>query len=233
MNTQAESAAADQSAVQHGDRRRAVHAILREAAKPLGISEIADALDVHPNTVRFHLRVLIENKQAEQVDIPPTKAGRPRLLFRARRVMDPSGPRNYRLLAAVLVDSLAASPDSAAKAVEAGRAWGQRLTDRKTAGHAGAQPTQREEIAELLALLDELGFEPELRSAFQDQAIELRHCPFLELVDEEPNVVCSVHLGLMRGATHDPQSAVQVDGLVPFAEPDVCLVQLGPGGHAS
>ena len=50
----------------------------------MSIVAIADLLQVHPNTVRFHLRHLVEGGQVEQVEPSRSSPGRPPLMFRAR-----------------------------------------------------------------------------------------------------------------------------------------------------
>ena len=94
-------------------RRRAVLGVLKDTAAALSISEIAEQVGVHPNTVRFHLDTLIENGQVERVETDRHAPGRPPLFFRAVRGMDPTGPRGYRLLAEVLVHSMAIRDTSA------------------------------------------------------------------------------------------------------------------------
>ena len=74
-------------------RRRAVLGVLKDTAAALSISEIAEQVGVHPNTVRFHLDTLIENGQVERVETDRHAPGRPPLFFRAVRGMDPTGPR--------------------------------------------------------------------------------------------------------------------------------------------
>jgi predicted ArsR family transcriptional regulator len=51
-----------------------------------------------------------------------------------------------------------------------------------------------------MALLDALRFMPGPRSADDRGRIGLRHCPFLELVETQAQVICPLHLGLMQGA---------------------------------
>jgi predicted ArsR family transcriptional regulator len=108
----------------------------------------------------------------------------------------------------------------------------------------------------LIQLLERFGFAPEHaedpdgNAEHTEPAVErptsarpvaVRHCPFLELAAEHQRIVCGVHLGLMRGAlTHwqtpiDPEEVgptplLVADKLVPFAEPDRCLVQLRLSG---
>lgn len=211
-------------------RRSEVLAALRASGSPLSIVDIARRLHVHPNTVRFHLQVLTDSGQVEPVEAARTGPGRPPLMFRAHRRMDPSGPRNYRLLAEALVTSLSADPDPADRAIEAGRAWGSRLID--------VPPEERgrgddQAITQLIDLLDNLGFAPEQRSAGGERQIGLRHCPFLDLIDTQARVICPVHLGLMQGVMTALGAAVTVQRLDPFVEPDLCLAHLGSVGAGS
>jgi predicted ArsR family transcriptional regulator len=208
-------------------RRLEVLRVLKAATTPLSVVQIADQLEVHPNTVRFHLDTLIENRQAEPAPPDRSRPGRPPLLFRAVRGMDPTGPRHYRLLAEVLTHSLANGPHPGAWAVEAGRAWGRRLAP-LTVDDRGAAGTE-EAIRQLVSLLDELGFAPERQDA-DGQAVRvgLRHCPFLELAETRAQIVCPVHLGLMQGAMEAWGAPLTVDRLEAFVEPDLCLAHLAP-----
>lgn len=202
-----------------------VLAELRGARQPLRIADIAERLGVHPNTVRFHLVGLVERGQVERVDAPPTGPGRPAQLFRVVPRMDPRGPRRYRLLAEVLLSDPVGG-FGCSRAIASGHAWGARLAaesaDRESDGEAGGDPTDR-----LVDLMDDLGFAPE-RDDHDDRRIDVRHCPFLELAEERPEVVCGVHLGLLRGVLDAWQAPVTADRLEPFVEPDRCLVHLVP-----
>jgi predicted ArsR family transcriptional regulator len=202
-------------------RRNDVLRALRAAHSPMSIATIADALDVHPNTVRFHLGTLVRMGRVEQVASDRKGPGRPALMFSASQRMDPSGLRRYRLLAEIFASGLARDQDADARAVAAGRDWGLRLELPPVTAEG---PSDAEgSIDRLVGLLDELGFAPERRA--NDQ-VELRHCPFLEVAEKQKAVVCLTHLGLMRGALETWQAPVTVDRLDPFVEPGLCLVHL-------
>jgi predicted ArsR family transcriptional regulator len=202
-------------------RRGDVLRVLRTANAPMSIVAIADNLDVHPNTVRFHLDALLSAGRVEQVASDRKGPGRPALLFKVTRRMAPGGARGYQVLAEVLVTGLAGERNADAKALAAGRAWGGQLkpSPPTTAGPLGVH----ESIEHLVGLLDDLGFAPERRG---DEEIGLRHCPFLELAESQKAVVCPIHLGLMRGALESWEASVTVDRLDAFVEPDLCLAQL-------
>jgi predicted ArsR family transcriptional regulator len=202
-------------------RRHDVLRALKAAHSPMSIATIADALDVHPNTVRFHLDTLVSTGRVERVASDRRGPGRPALLFRATQRMDPGGPRHYQLLAEILASGLAGEQDAEAKATAAGREWGRQLTP-PPSGAAGTLDAE-ESIEHLVGLLDELGFSPERRG---DEQVELRHCPFLEVAESQRSVVCPTHLGLMRGALETWRAPVTADRLDAFVEPDLCLVHL-------
>jgi predicted ArsR family transcriptional regulator len=209
------------------DRRNDVLSMLKSADRPLGITEIADRLGVHPNTVRFHLAALERTGQAERIESAHTKPGRPPLTYRAAPGMDPGGARHYRTLAEILVRGLADQPDPAGAAAAAGRTWGSQIDP-----DAGAAD-ERQAVDRLADLLDHLGFAPQPRSSGDKAHIGLHNCPFLELAQRHGTVVCAIHLGLMQGALDSWSAPVRVEKLTPFAEPDLCVAHLASAGRRS
>jgi predicted ArsR family transcriptional regulator len=202
-------------------RRHEILRLLKSAKTPLSIVAIARELGVHPNTVRFHLDILVASGQVEHVAPAHGRPGRPAQLFRLVRQMNRAGPRRYQLLAEILVQSVASGPEPSVRAADAGRAWGRELADPASTG---------EPVARLVSLLDDLGFDPDLRVSADGQEVGLRHCPFLELARERAQVVCPIHLGLMQGALAAWDAQDTVNRLVPFAEPDLCVAHLAPAG---
>lgn len=213
-------------------RRSEVLRVLRDASTSLAVAEIAGELGLHPNTARFHLQNLEADRLVERAadDAPagsPRPPGRPSLRYRAVRGMDPAGPRSYDLLALVLLGTLDDDEDSRRRAVEAGRRFG--------AGQGSRRPgpdrrQQLDPLDQLVDLLGDLGFAPERRQFTGGAQIGLRHCPFLELARDRPDVVCPVHLGLMQGALESWGAPVRVERLDAFAEPDRCVAHLAAVG---
>ncbi|WP_166905874.1 metalloregulator ArsR/SmtB family transcription factor [Mycobacterium sp. DL440] len=199
-------------------RRRDVLTVLRDADAPMSIAAIAERLEVHANTVRFHLDALLEQHQIRRVAGSHDKPGRPPQLFAAVGGMDPGGPRHYRLLAEALAESVAAGAGPGAGTSAAGRRLGARLAA------ARSDAAERNPVEKLVDLLDDLGFAPE--SDVAGTEIALRHCPFLEIAKVRPEVICPIHLGLMQGAMAAWDAPVTVDGLHPFVESDRCVAQL-------
>ena len=208
-------------------RRQDVLAVLRAADAPLSITAVADELSIHPNTARFHLEALVRTGQVEPVETDRTKPGRPPLMFRAVPGMDPAGPRDYRMLAGILAAALARQPNPARRAVAAGSTWATQHTD------ASAAHSRKAAVDRLTTLLADLGFAPQKRSGARGIGeIGLHNCPFLELAQTRRDVVCPVHLGLMKGALSAWDAPITVSALTPFAEPDLCVAHLAPAESA-
>lgn len=193
----------------------------------MSIAGIAHELGVHPNTVRFHLATLISEGRVERIKGEHRGPGRPPVMVQAVRQMDRGGPRRYRLLAEILTIGFAVDNDPGSKALAAGRAWGGRLRQLEPGER---KPGVEESIDRLIEMLDELGFAPERRESGGEKQVGLRHCPFLELAEADPAVVCPIHLGLMQGALESWDAPVSIERLEPFIEPDMCLAHLSLAG---
>lgn len=205
-------------------RRRAVLDTLRAAPGPLGVTELAEQIGVHPNTVRFHLDALVSAGAVDRAGEQRAGRGRPRTVYSPRPGIARDGQREYRLLAEILLSRLASDSTSDTEAVDTGRAWGKHLITRIPPFH---RPTTQEAVARLTTMLAELGFDPEMSG--DDAAtsrIRLRNCPFLELAEEYTETVCPLHLGLMQGALTEIDAPIQTTHLEPFAEPGACLAHL-------
>lgn len=214
------------------ERRRQVLDVLHRAAGPVGVAEVADLLDVHLNTARFHLEALVNGGVVERVADSPSGPGRPPIGYRLRPGLARGRARRYRMLAEILLSHLSATHDDpSAAATAAGRVWGAHLVPRpppfRTLDPADA-------VDHLLAMLEDLDFAPDPATGDTGDdggppdRIRLRHCPFLELAEPYGDVVCPLHLGLMQGALAELDAPITVSRLEPFAEPAACLTHLTP-----
>ncbi|MFN8234299.1 MAG: helix-turn-helix domain-containing protein [Actinomycetota bacterium] len=201
-------------------RRVRIMDALRREHLGLGARDLAVALDLHLSTVRFHLRALEEAGLVRRRTERSGRPGRPRISYLPVAARGPSEAESRylqlsRSLAASLVDAV---EDPARVARDAGRAWGRRAAEERGPS-PGRDP--EETMRALADLLDDLGFAPEIETA--GRAISLRRCPFREVAEEIPEVVCSVHRGLMGGALSHWRAPIRLDDLDPFVEPDRCL----------
>jgi predicted ArsR family transcriptional regulator len=121
-------------------------------------------------------------------------------------------------LASALARHIAATSDNPRRdAIAAGEAWGTELALAPRHDASTSHVT-------VLALLDELGFAPEVDSA--TGSIALRRCPLLDAVRAAPDIVCAVHLGLARGALAARGASATAVRLTPFAQAGACRLYL-------
>jgi len=204
-----------------GSRREQVLALLRAAEGALSVAEVADSTGLHVNTARFHLDGLVQNGLAQRMTEARDEPGRPRILYIADGPAP--GPRSYALLAEMLTGLVASLEDAEPAAVKSGESWGRHLIERPA-------PSERvpaaEAVERLRRVLDAIGFQPQVSQSRQGIEVGLRHCPFREIAERHTNVVCSIHLGLMRGALTELGAPLEAVSLEPFARPNLCVARL-------
>jgi predicted ArsR family transcriptional regulator len=206
------------------DERRAqiVGELDREPAG-LDAHELARRLGLHANTVRWHLGILADAGIVSSHPGARTAPGRPRIVYALRGEADAGERENYRLLATILTGTLAELDDGSARATEAGRVWGRYLV-RRSPPHIRLSDTEaKQEVVDLLA---EQGFRPEAGEA----EIRMHRCPFRDLAETGPSIVCAVHRGLISGALAELGSALEVAQLDAFVEPELCIARLRRNG---
>lgn len=221
-----------QAALASPPRRRLLE-LLRASETPLDAPGLAAATGLHVTTVRFHLDVLRQVGLVTARPEPRGTAGRPRVGYAAVTRVESGGyPTLTRLLAGQLGDT---PPARAARAEQAGVGWARELT-------AAAEPSASIDLGPaaqaVTSLFAELGFDPELTGqemdgaqvdgAQGDRRIWLRACPFRAAARVNPEVVCSVHLGLLRGILDRLGAPPTASRLLPFVEPELCRAELAP-----
>jgi predicted ArsR family transcriptional regulator len=218
-----------------GRSRADVLDMLRAAGGLLGVREVAQRMGLHQNTARFHLEALTEAGLAVRETEDRETPGRPRIGYRA--VADgPAGRRRYRLLAEMLTSLIAGTmPEPGRAAEQAGREWGAYLTEQPPPYR---RLTAEEAVARLAVIMEELGFSPQAEAGDDGTyQLRLRQCPFREVAQHHQDVICSLHLGLMRGALSRMRAPLSAQRLDPFVEPSLCVARLtaheAPGGTES
>jgi predicted ArsR family transcriptional regulator len=201
------------------EHRVRVVAELRGAPDGLDVRELAGRLGIHANTVRWHLGLLADAGLIDSSPAPNGKRGRPRMLYVLRPGAAEPARDEHRLLATILTGSMAALGDGARRAEEAGRAWGRYLVRRPSPLR---RVTEEEAIAEVTRILDDEGFAAEAHG----REVHMRRCPFHDLAETNPEIVCGVHHGLLSGALEELGGELDVDGLDVFVRPDLCVARL-------
>ncbi|HEU5211994.1 MAG TPA: helix-turn-helix domain-containing protein [Gaiellaceae bacterium] len=192
---------------------------LVDADESLDAGELARRVGLHANTVRFHLGVLADAGLVASAVEARSEPGRPRVLYAPTAEGAGGDGEDYRFLARMLASALDDVPDRDAVAERAGHAWGRFLVERRAPDdHVDAETA----TAEILRLLDEQGFAPQTDGS----TVRMCRCPFKDLAESHGAVICSLHLGVLRGALEELRAPVRAEALRPFAEPGVCLVEL-------
>lgn len=218
--------------------RSAILDVLVDQPTPCTVRALSALLHQHPNTIREHLDGLYDDRLVVRTQAAANGRGRPAWLYSAAPDLgSDQGASDYAGLASALAAHIAhKSRHPRADAIETGRVWGRDLLRRSSGGVArGLAPDaarSRSAIAarrEVVALLSELGFDP--RPDARAAVVKLRRCPLLEAAHQYPDVVCGVHLGVVRGALdelgNDPERTERT-ALQSFSEPGACRLDLLP-----
>lgn len=179
-----------------GDNTRyAIYLELARAPRPLATAEIADALGLHPNTVRPHLERLRDvGLLLVEVDARG-EVGRPQHRYSRSDVAPSLGlePPTMPLLAELMTGVAALVGAGAPEAVEVGRARGAATAQ----GYAAAPSC----LEGLVAELDRLGFDPAVGEGADHETavVGFAHCPYRPLAEAHPELVCALHQGIVEG----------------------------------
>lgn len=191
--------------------------------------EIAERMQLHVTTVRFHLDALCEDGAVARTRIKRDGVGRPRTGYIAVR-----DRLDYRSLAEILAMELGDTADERRERAErAGLRWAERILSaaaddpagRKGAVNGSGVDACADRITEVF---ERMGFGPEIvtdpHNTVGQRTIQLNACPVRDLARSHPEVSCAMHRGLLRGllADHDGD---QTD-LAPFVEPEVCIAKI-------
>ena len=204
------------------ETRLRVLALLSEAE--LTVSDLTDILRQSQPRISRHLKLLAEAGLVARTTEDREQPGRPRALYAADPDSARAGRRSYRLLAEILTNYVAGqSPQPTQVALAAGTEWGRALAANsgRTRRVSAAGATQR-----MLDALSDIGFVPEAVKVGREQRVLLHHCPFREAAEEHRDVVCGVHLGLMRGLLDELDAPIEAEQLEPFVGPSLCVAHL-------
>ncbi len=197
--------------------------------------DLAESTGLHPNTVRGHLDALVEDGLVDRLRDSPSGRGRPAWRYRRATANAVTDGSEYADLAAALADQLARTSRAPHdEAVQAGLRWGRALASHTN--QAPVAPPRRPEKQEgetehgdagrrrVMQVLEQLHFAPAANA--DTSTVRLCACPLLDAARAHPDIVCGVHLGLIRGALEAAGDTGTAADLIPFAEPGACLLRL-------
>lgn len=206
---------------------------LENQPEPCTVAAIALILQQHTNTVREHLDGLVAAGLAQRERRAPDGPGRPSWQYEASTgQVTSSDALEYAGLASALAGQIArSSDDPQAEALAAGRAWGEDLIARGqvTLDDSTAPEVRQAQAQEtVVQLLRSLDFDP--APSADGSTVMLRRCPLLEAAYRNPEIVCGVHLGLVRGALTALGASADGTDLRPFAAKGACQLVLDGDG---
>ena len=192
--------------------------MLSDQDRPLSIAELSALTGLHGNTVREHLDSLVRTGLAQRNHGSVEGRGRPAWQYSAMPARGHEG-REYAALATALAGQLArTSAHPVVDAVAAGSEWGRQLAEPVSAD--GPLDTRKQ----VVRMLDELGFDPDPDGEWK--IVKLRSCPLLDAARDQPDVVCGVHHGIVKGALQSLGADPDGTELHAFHEPGACCLTL-------
>jgi predicted ArsR family transcriptional regulator len=220
------------------DTRFAIYQELGSSPGPLSATELAERLALHPNTVRPHLDRMREAGLVEVEPIHRGTVGRPQLRYSLAPGAPGLGfdPPAHTLLAGLLAALAEQVGGDGLDAANLGRRWGVEAGNRR--------PSGRGCLAALVAELDRLGFDPveselggggatALSRDGRRVRVDFLHCPFRELAEAYPDLVCNLHRGIVEGlvgkAVRSGQRAGMVEDFRTLVDRDPCNVTVSVG----
>lgn len=203
-----------------GDNTRyAIYLELARSPMPLSTGDVSESLGLHPNTVRPHLERMRDVGLLQVETDSRGHVGRPQHRYSLHPDAPSLGlePSPFPVLARMLSSvaaSMAPDPDAvAAAAFEQGREASARHADEASC------------VAALVDELAELGFDPAAGTDGRTATIVFTHCPFRELAEAHPEIVCNLHRGMIQGFV-ERWDEVVVSRFGTLADRDPCQVEL-------
>jgi predicted ArsR family transcriptional regulator len=207
-----------------GDETRyAMYRELASSTRSLSATELADRLGLHANTVRLHLERLREAGLVDVEAVHRGTVGRPQHVYSLAPGAPGLGfdPPSHALLAGLLASMAERVGADAEDAAAAGRAWG---TD------VGRRTRTRSCVRALTAELARLGFDPapDDGAAPGESTIAFLQCPFRELAEAYPELVCNLHRGICEGVV-EAAGGGTVTEFATLYDHDPCRVTVAVG----
>lgn len=214
--------------------RHGIAVALHQTPDGLTAAELADRLQLHVTTVRFHLEQLHVAGLVDHRDSVSRGAGRPSRIYQLTGPIDRRVDRETaldlltELLSAALADSLSGS---AVDPAAIGRQWAERNVAAEDRAPARTPGQWVSKMGSTLDLLSSWGYTPELSTseAGRTVIIHLRDCPFLETARKNPEVVCAAHEGLLRGCLSQLGETDTTVVLQPFVTATTCEAHVSTG----
>jgi len=185
-----------------GDNTRyAIYLELARSPLPLATADIADILGLHVNTVRPHLERMRDVGLLHVDSVARGGVGRPQHRYSLSPDAPSLGlePSPYPTLARVVLSAASAAGLDRDELAQAGREQGRADAAQWSRVGAGAATV----LDALIVEQAKLGFDPAVVEHDDGATMAFAHCPFRELAEAHPDLVCGLHCGLVEGFVDD------------------------------
>lgn len=188
------------------DSRHRIVEVLKRRHRA-SVTELSQALDLTPVTIRHHLESLLED-QVVSDPVPRRKAGpgRPEMVYALTARADRLTPRNYGELCACLLQALdqpAVEPSGALS--HAGSELGSQARGR----------VERSRLSALIRFLEARGYYPSVDESAEGTVVVLANCPYLEVARAMPHF-CRFDVALLESAL---EASVSVEASIAEHQP--------------
>jgi predicted ArsR family transcriptional regulator len=203
-----------------GDNTRyAIYLELARSPLPLATADVAEVLDLHVNTVRPHLERMRDVGLLRVETRSRGGVGRPQHLYSLAPDAPSLGlePSPFPTLARVLLRAAAAAGLDRDELVEAGREQG--------AADAALWPAGTDALDALVVEQAKLGFDPAVIEREAAATMAFAHCPFRDLAEAHPELVCALHCGVVAGLV-DAVGGLEVARFHSLLDREPCQVEL-------
>lgn len=214
-------------------RREIVDALANLGNEDGGMSAaaLAELLELHVTTVRFHLEQLVAAGLVNVESRRGAGAGRPTKMYTVApgRLDIGAASEAYRILLELLTEAFAsANAGTVLTPEQAGRRWAQNRIPASGEQPASTAGSWLAKVGHMLDHLSDWGYAPEVVTIDNGHTVEitLQECPFLELAHTNPQVVCGVHRGLIAGSMEQMGEVDLMVSLEPFTGPETCLARI-------
>lgn len=208
-----------------------------EREEGLSAQELAGLVGLHVTTVRFHLDQLVDGRLLTSHLARSQGAGRPGKKYAVApgSIRAAATEEHYQALATVLAEMVAGQDEDGQQVTpeSAGAAWARRNAPRLLQQPSLEEPARSpgawlSKVGLMIDVLREWGYSPTLRTEQEGRSVEVEitGCPFIELAHSQPEVVCGIHRGLMRGTLEVFGEDDTELSLQPFVGPDRCLAHV-------
>ncbi|MFB4166464.1 helix-turn-helix transcriptional regulator [Virgibacillus sp. JSM 102003] len=170
----------------------------------VGVTEVAELFDIHPNVARLHLSKLEDINIVESYSKKTGKGGRPSRVYRlSDEVIELNFPhRDYKLLSSIALESFVELGEAGIHALyQTGYKYGSKVIERYHNGPLFEELTEEQKINILEDAGTMLGMYPDFQYNQDSTSItfQIKNCPFKEVASTNHTMVCKLHNNFLKG----------------------------------